>query len=217
MNGDQATLPCPLCGKTATLLSTKTRQYGDCLHCGFISLLPRCRPSLESEKARYELHRNSRSDSGYVHYLDDFVSTISTFLIQGASILDFGSGPEPVLALLLRDCGFWVSTYDPIYSLTDPEKSAPFDCVVVHEVAEHFAEPLKEFRIMAKLVKRDGMIAIRTRLAPDNPNDFKHWWYKEDLCHIAFYRKKTLKTIAAIIGAKNYRVMEKDILLFFIA
>ncbi len=58
--------------------------------------------TFDEERAEYDLHENSIEDMGYVNYLDNFlIKAVDPYINEGQA-LDFGCGPEPVLAELLK-------------------------------------------------------------------------------------------------------------------
>lgn len=100
---------CKFCGGKDVFcfpVGTKRRdfQYFRCRSCGGISLSEGCYLSVGEQVERYQHHRNELSDSGYVRFLCDFVSSCFSFLRGRACshILDYGSGPSPALVGLLR-------------------------------------------------------------------------------------------------------------------
>src|SRR6056297_3679176 len=113
--------PCRLCGNGTIPWSTGTirvgrgtpaelrggphrdRSYSRCPTCGQIQVHSNDLPPEVDERDRYDEHNNDLSDPRYRGYLNTFLDTaVSPFLPRGASVLDFGSGPTPALAQLLK-------------------------------------------------------------------------------------------------------------------
>lgn len=199
---------CPVCGapafsasRTAPWALVRGAAYFRCARCAYIRLESgRILPPRE-EVERYRKHRNDGADAGYRSYLEDFIrKAVLPFTNQGARILDFGSGPAPVLAALLRECGYPVSIYDPYFSPDRSVLAGPFDLIAVHETAEHLRRPYFEFSRLSRSLAPGGCIAIRTRFAPEDPRAFGLWWYREDPTHIGFFGSRSLAAMAARLG-----------------
>ena len=186
---------CPLCGSRGEHFYYYSRQKRDFYLCPLCRLLYQETSSLpdeEEERARYSLHRNSEEDKGYVEWLERFISRAVLPWFRGGSILDFGSGPEPVLSRLLAGQGRDVYSYDKYFSPSWPGDRT-FSFVILSEVLEHLADPLKEFRRIASLTEKNGRIVLQTSfLRFFNKEWFGSWWYKEDVTHIRFYSASSL-------------------------
>ncbi len=196
---------CRLCGGTTSSLdapsSSAATPYSRCHVCGYIGLDPAFFPSREEEKRRYLLHKNSAADSGYAAYLRHFVDTaIFPYLIPGSRILDFGSGPEPVLSSLLRDSGYDCDSYDPFFMPSDRWRGRDYDAVILHEVVEHLHDPGKTLLGIIPNLKPGGLIAVRTRFPPADDEDFLSWWYRMDPTHVGFFTPASLEKLFAPIG-----------------
>ncbi|MCX7023888.1 MAG: class I SAM-dependent methyltransferase [Spirochaetes bacterium] len=205
---------CPLCRADAPVIEAKDKSYSRCARCGLIALLPGFRPGPETERARYLLHRNSPGDPGFLRFLGTFVDALLPHVPPGASVLDYGSGPDPVLAGLFEARGFAVTAWDPFFAPGDPAANAPYDLVIAHETAEHFFSPGDEFRRIASLVKPSGTVAVRTKLAPEGKEAFARWWYREDSTHVSFYTERSLPWVAAILGAGSFALAGGDTVIF---
>ncbi len=211
---DGAIRPCPLCKAPALAFDAGTRRYARCPNCGLVSLDPSQLPAPDAERERYLLHRNAPDDGGYLAYLGVFVEAVSPLLSPGIRVLDYGSGPEPVLARLFEARGSEVTLWDPFFAPSPPEARAPFDLAVAHESAEHFHDPRAEFARIRTLLAPGGKVAIRTRLVPDGNADFARWWYREDATHVSFYAERTLRFVATLLGARGYERKAEDIFVF---
>jgi cyclopropane fatty-acyl-phospholipid synthase-like methyltransferase len=113
-------------------------------------------------------------------------------------VLDYGSGPAPVLVELLRQAGYDAAGYDPIFA-AGTDITGPFDAVVAVETFEHFAEPRRELERIAGLLRPGGLLIIIT-LLHNGPAAMRDWWYARDATHVAFYSTATLAWIAGAFG-----------------
>ena len=87
-------------------------SYGQCKKCDFIFATKL--PSLDAEKKQYSHHQNSLENEGYVQMFEHFITqTLLPHADKNRALLEFGSGPTPVLSVLLDRHGFDVQIYDP--------------------------------------------------------------------------------------------------------
>ncbi len=187
---------CPLCHsfttKTSTLKNGKT--YHHCLDCDFTHLDTKFHLSPEDEKLRYDQHQNTIENLEYAQTFERFIKTIEAQLSPESRILDYGCGPNPVLAEMLKAHGIETDIYDPYYFPTKPQAES-YDLITSTEVFEHLREPLITLEHLLKLLKPKGYLAIMTKfLCPIE--EFTSWRYKDDTTHIAFYSPKTFKLLA---------------------
>ncbi len=206
---------CRLCGRRATrLFQVEELEYGDCPECGYVGLARRFFPSREAELARYRLHRNDPAEPGYRAWLGEFVdAALAPHLAAGASVLDYGSGPIPALALILRERGFAAQAYDPAFAHARAWRSASWDAIVLHEVAEHLRSPRASLAYLAARLSPGGILALRTRFAPDTDAAFSAWWYRRDSTHIGFWRRASFERLAAVLGLELVAAVEPDLAL----
>ncbi len=194
---------CLLCGyKTTSLTHPKRGVYHLCPNCELITKDPAFHPSEEDALREYSLHENSSSDSRYVAYFRDFVEdAVLPFAGDGRRALDFGSGPSPVLATLLKsEYGYQTDCYDLHFS---PEKiytDISYDLITCTEVIEHIADPLSSFRLFASLLAPGGVLSVMTLLHPEDEEKFLLWYYIQERSHITFYSLKTLQYLASSVG-----------------
>lgn len=188
---------CPLCGSGDTdhLLGPVSRRFASCRECGLLSLAPPERLRPEEERARYLLHNNDPSDAGYRRYLQEFTEAVCEFLDSCGAGLDYGSGPVDVLAQMLREQGYAVSAWDPIFASEAALLSGQYDFVLCHEVMEHFFQPAAAFEAIDRLLAEGAVLAVRTGiLRPEIA--FDEWWYARDPSHCSFYRTQTMEWLA---------------------
>ena len=189
---------CIICGReNPTVWDIMGKKYVYCPGCGFIQLSARQFPNREMERNRYLSHHNSTENSGYLTYLQKFLaSSFYPFVPSGSSILDFGSGPEPVLADLLKAKGFSVDTYDPFFAPSCQWEKQKYDAVTAVEVFEHIRNPSCEIKKLSGVLNQNGSIIVRTMLHAENKMSFTSWWYRQDSTHISFFAKRTMKLLA---------------------
>jgi len=187
---------CPLCGAPGEpFVRRGERPYRRCAVCHLVWLEPAWHLAPAAEVARYREHNNDPNDPRYRDFLARLMTPLVARLAPGASGLDFGSGPGPTLALMLRAAGFPCANYDPHFA-PDPEPlGRQHDFVACSETAEHFRAPAREFQLLAGLLKPGGWLALMTRmLGPDE--DFATWYYPGDPTHVCFYQPATCAWLA---------------------
>jgi SAM-dependent methyltransferase len=190
---------CPLCSSREGRgwRDERGTPYYFCPHCDLIHLHPDYRPGRDSEEQRYLEHNNSPHEAGYIAYLSRFAEhAIYPYLPPGTAILDYGSGPAPVLAELLSTAGYRSSYYDPFFAAETPLPEGSFDGVSVVEAAEHFFHPAREFAGLRRLLRPGGYLFLRTELHDGSPEFFSRWWYRHDRTHVVFYSRRTMEYLA---------------------
>ena len=224
---------CPLCDTpTEYSISTKKRSFYACSSCGLLWADPSGYLDRESEKARYNLHENSRENEGYVRFIEAILETglkhwqvlnnMDGYTDGGLDsrplILDWGSGPEPLASELLRERGFRIHSYDPLFGPSLTSEDQLFDIIFCIEVAEHFKHPLDDFDAMARRLKVGGLLLVHTHTIPADVftptgealrDFFIPWWYKEDPTHVAFYSEPSLQVLASC-GGLQYEALDGE-------
>ncbi|MFH1541809.1 MAG: class I SAM-dependent methyltransferase, partial [bacterium] len=205
---------CIICSQETRIIHDK--QYGQdyyyCPACELISLDEHKRISPKEERREYSFHQNSMENVGYVQRFRDFIKrAIHPHHAQIKTALDFGAGPEPVLAELLRQEGFQVSFYDKFFAPDQAPLSKKYDLITITEVLEHLPNPLKTLRSLKELLNKNGIIAIMTLFHSNNEEEFQQWWYRRDSTHISFYTHKTIRKLAEILDLQAQIVDAKNI------
>ena len=197
--------PCPLCRsqKTVLLFTTRDEASGrDFHHCSTCDLafVPRQFHLTErAEKERYLQHNNDPDDQDYRSFLSRLFDPLSDRLKPGATGLDYGAGPGPALAAMMREAGFDVRIYDPFFYRDGSVLETTYDFITCSEVAEHFSDPRAEFERFQALLKPRGWLGVMTGML-DGWREFPGWYYHRDPTHVAFYSRRTMDWIGALLG-----------------
>lgn len=192
--------------------------YYHCLLCDLIFIDDKYILDSHSELQRYKLHNNSIEDEGYVNYFKKFIKTAGIDkLTKVNGALDFGCGPEPVLQILLQRMGIKTDIYDPYFYPDNNFLSKKYDLITCTEVLEHLTHPHKEIKLLASLLRKNGLLAVSTLFHTARKGDFKNWWYRQDPTHICFYSPVTFKWLERhlyfkikVIDNHNVCVLEKQ-------
>ncbi|WP_422486057.1 class I SAM-dependent methyltransferase [Gudongella sp. DL1XJH-153] len=199
---------CKICGhETEEFNHEKFHMiFHQCNNCEFIWKDSSVHVSREDEFKVYENHNNSILDERYVNYFKDFINaSIVPFAGEGREGLDFGSGPEPVLSMIMeRDYGYEMDIYDKFYSTKKIYIGKNYDLITSTEVVEHMDDPLEYFRLFRKLLRDDGIIAIMTLFHPVEREKFADWFYIRDQSHISFFTPRTMEVIAREVGLEFF-------------
>ncbi len=208
---------CPLCGagEAGLYLHADARDYAHCPTCRLIFVLPGFWPSPETEKARYEQHRNSASDTGYIAFLHQLRDPLVKLLHGSARGLDFGAGPapdgRPVLCELFGTKGFECLPFDPYFFPEMPE--GPFDFIVASETFEHLRQPGKEIENICENLKPGGLLGVMTAFW-EEALFMNNWHYRRDFTHLCFYRLETFVWIEEHFGLKRRWTDERRVIIF---
>lgn len=197
---------CKLCNATTREIYNNKMNtfYYYCENCEFISKDENSNITEEEELKIYNLHNNSIEDAHYVEYFHNFLNeAVVRYCGANKYGLDFGSGPSPVLASILkRDFGFAMDTYDKFYAPEKTYEGKKYSLVISTEVVEHFKNPLEYFKLFKELTAEGGIISIMTLFHPRNDAEFLEWFYIRDKSHVSFYTPKTMKYIGKYLGLK---------------
>lgn len=189
--------PCPVCerGRLTAFARIDGKDYLRCPRCEATVLAAVHALSPAAEKAEYDRHQNDVDDPGYRAFLVRLVDWLVPALPPGARGLDFGCGPGPALADLLRERGFEMQLYDRYYAADPTVLQGPYDFVTCTEVIEHLEHPAETFRQLRGLLPPGGWLALMTRFQTDDRR-FAGWHYRRDPTHRVFYREATLHQLA---------------------
>ena len=188
---------CPICSGTNvfSFQLIGSIEYFRCKTCLGLFTDPKSRLSPEKEKERYSLHNNDVDDPEYRKFLSKLFDPLIKKLKKESRGLDYGCGPGPALASMLREEGFAVDIYDPYFFPDESYRDKVYDFITCTEAAEHFYEPQKEFNKLDQVLADKGILGVMTNFYEDTIN-FEDWYYRKDPTHVVFYAVKTLQCIA---------------------
>jgi SAM-dependent methyltransferase len=170
-------------------------RYWRCARCEATFLDPAHRPAPARERAHYLGHDNDAADEGYRRFLGKLARPLLARLAPGRDGLDYGCGPGPALAGMLREAGHRVRLYDPFFFPDPAALERSYDFIACSEAAEHFHRPAEEFVTLDRLLRPGGWLAVMTCFQTDDAR-FADWHYRRDPTHVVFYRAATLRRIA---------------------
>lgn len=200
---------CPLCGdiKTTLYLEDRLRPYFNCRRCQLVFVGKQWQLSAAEEKAVYDMHENSATNTGYCQFLNRITEPLIKRLPPGSKGLDFGCGPSPVLANLLTLAGMEMAIYDAFY-FPDlaPQK---FQFIVTTETVEHLSAPGMELQRLWTMIMPGGCLAIMTQRLISKDR-FANWQYKNDPTHICFFSDATFRWLAEDLGASPPEFIGRD-------
>ena len=195
------TARCPVC-ETPALVPFQTindTPYHRCETCEATVMDKLAWLDEQAERAVYDLHRNDPGDEGYRRFLAKLTGPLLERLEPGARGLDFGCGPGPALAVMLREAGMEMALYDPFYYPDTSTLAQQYDFITCTEVVEHLHSPAEIFRQLDRLLVPGGLLGVMTCFQTDDER-FANWHYRRDPTHIVFYRQTTMQWLASAHG-----------------
>ena len=185
-------LPCPLCGAhdTPEFHADSRRSYRRCERCALVFVPPEYYLAISDERAIYDQHENALEDPGYRNFLNRLAEPLLASIGRAARGLDFGCGPGPALAAMLREAGHEVALYDPYYAPDEAVLAVVYDFICATEVVEHLHLPGLELARLWRLLRPDGLLGVMTKLVL-GPEAFSRWHYKNDQTHVCFFSQET--------------------------
>ncbi len=208
---------CPLCSSDNNKIVYEEmrnfkRTFLKCNECSFVFVNPQHLLEPNIEKSRYEMHRNDIRDDGYVAFLNQLIVPMLKLVSKEHTGLDYGCGPYPMMAEIMREQNCSVAVYDPFFANDKSVLEKQYDYLTCCEVVEHFHNPQQEFEKLLSLVKEDGLIGIRTCILYDHIN-FQGWHYKEDETHVSYYTPGSIEWIEWRFGLVKV-IEEKNVIIW---
>lgn len=192
---------CPVCRTAAPkpFVQVADLRYWRCDTCEARFLDPSQYPPAAAEHAHYLTHCNDPHDPGYRAFLSKLAGPLLERIAPRSSGLDYGCGPGPALAAMLREAGHRIALYDPDFRPDPSTLNDRYDFVTCTEVAEHFHRPAEEFDRLDRLLRPGGLLAVMTSFQIDDAR-FAGWHYRRDPTHVVFYREATFRVLSAQRG-----------------
>ncbi len=186
---------CSLCSAVTKFYANfRDKDYYRCLNCLSVMMDPAFFLTPAEEKMRYDQHNNDVNDPRYRNFVQPLVDKVLDNLTAEAIGLDFGAGPGPVVAVMLREQGCNIALYDPYYWDQRELLSLRYNYLVCSEVIEHFRAPRLEFALLSSLLLPGGSLYCMTELFRDDI-DFNNWSYNTDPTHYFFYHRNAIEHI----------------------
>ena len=192
---------CPLCRAEDTWFLHRSddrhgvREFYECAVCDLAFVPPEFHLPSIVERDRYLMHDNNPADAGYREFLARLWNVLRPYLQEGESGLDFGCGPGPALAEMIREDGFDVALYDIYFFPDTTALERTYDFIACTETVEHLRDPRAGFQQLNDLLRPGGKIGIMTGVL-EGRSKFGTWYYHRDPTHIAFYAPQTFRWIA---------------------
>lgn len=195
--GVSTDLSCPLCTEQQVSFwhRDRHREYWRCDHCELVFVPPAFHLDAAAEKAIYDQHENHPADAGYRRFLNRLVQPLLQRLPPAAVGLDFGCGPGPALAEMLREAGHTVTLYDKFYYPDAKVWLNTYDFICATEVLEHLVNPRAGLEQLFQHLNPGGWLGVMTKRVRDQAA-FARWHYIQDLTHICFFSERTFVWIA---------------------
>ncbi|MBE9539336.1 MAG: class I SAM-dependent methyltransferase [Proteobacteria bacterium] len=183
---------CPLCNATggSPFFTDKRREYLRCTYCALVFVPSSFHLSVVKERAEYDKHENAVEDPGYRRFLSRLLVPLNEAIAPASSGLDFGCGPGPALAQMLREGGHSMAIYDPFYAPDTAVLQHSYDFVTATEVVEHMHKPGDDLSRLWSMLRPGGTLAVMTKLVL-GAAAFTTWHYKNDPTHVCFFSRET--------------------------
>ncbi len=196
---------CPLCLNSPARFLHKSddrhgmREFYECPVCDLAYVPSRFHLPPDAEMERYLMHDNDPEDDGYRAFLARLWNILKPMLSRGECGLDYGCGPGPALARMMREDGFRVEKYD-LYFFPKPEPlTRVYDFITCTETVEHLRKPMEVFSLFDSILRPQGKLGIMTGMLEERSR-FGDWYYQRDPTHLAFYTRRTMNWIAERMG-----------------
>lgn len=177
------------------MLSDRKRSYWQCEQCLMVHVPAPWQLTAEQEKAEYDRHENHPDDPGYRRFLSRLADPLLQRLPPASSGLDFGCGPGPALALMLREQGHQVALHDLYYHPNPAALEQQWDFITATEVVEHLADPRAVLEQLWRCLTPGGWLGLMTKRVT-SPEAFSTWHYKSDPTHISFFSEQSFRWLA---------------------
>ncbi len=192
---------CLLCGSPESRFIHRSedrhgiREFHECAVCDLAFVPPQFHLPSDEEVERYKMHDNDPDDPGYRAFLSRLWDVLRPRLRENAVGLDYGCGPGPALASMIREDGFAVEKYDLYFFPDRAPLQQKYDFIACTETIEHLRRPMEVFTLLSSMLAESGHIGVMTGVLDDR-SKFGDWYYQRDPTHIAFYSHATFRWVA---------------------
>lgn len=188
---------CFLCAGPLESLTLDPFETGfeRCLPCQLILRKRSQQLGVDDARAFYGTHQNDPRDERYRRFLSKVTEPLVARLPRAARGLDYGSGPVPALATLMKEAGFETHSYDPLFAADQALVEQTYDFVTSSEVVEHFIDPAQDWARLFARVRRGGLLAVMTEWYRGQ-SPLSSWRYARDPTHNIFYTQIALTKVA---------------------
>jgi 2-polyprenyl-3-methyl-5-hydroxy-6-metoxy-1,4-benzoquinol methylase len=196
---------CPLCRADVNqpYFKNNAGEYVECCVCEMVFVLEQYHLNEQDEKARYDYHQNNPNDVHYRDFLSKLLNPMLKLLSKGDTGLDFGCGSGPTLSVMFAEQGYQMQLFDKYYANNLAVFNKKYDFITATEVWEHLSQPEAEIERLFAMLTNKGRLGVMTQMITSKV-DFKHWYYKDDVTHICFFTKNTMRYLAK---KYHYKVM----------
>lgn len=205
-------MKCPICSNPTYLYYFHTKHskqhYYRCIDCHSVAMHPKYYLTREEEKARYLTHNNDVEDPRYQKFVHPVVQAVTNRVKEGCHGLDYGAGTGPVVTKMLREKGYKMTTYDPLFIPNIDALNTTYDFIVCCEVVEHFHQVQREFTQFYQLLKSSGLLIIKTELLSSDI-DFPSWYYIKDPTHTLLYSPKGMSILLKKYCFKSIKLTQR--------
>lgn len=185
-----STLPtkaCALCSEPGSdSFRVGLKRYWACPRCQLIALDPSYYLSAEAEYQEYLKHDNDPDSAAYRRFLQPALRAFMRACPSPAAVLDYGCGPGPALARMLREAGYDTTMYDPLFAHHPQALDKRYRGITCTEVAEHWQQPGPELQRLWSMLSPGGVLLIQTQMVISRAR-FAHWQYRNDPTHVHFF------------------------------
>ncbi len=191
------------------LVDRHNKVYHRCNACQATFLDPAHFLTSAAEYEHYLTHENDVHDESYRCYLSKLAQPLLARLRPASSGLDYGCGPAPALAEMMREAGHEMSVFDPFFQADRSALARTYDFITCTETVEHFHRPDAEFVRLSAMLKPGGLLAVMTIFQTDDAL-FENWRYRHDPTHVVFYRGHTFSVLARKL-ALDCEIIARDV------
>ncbi|MDD2634883.1 MAG: class I SAM-dependent methyltransferase [Bacteroidales bacterium] len=193
-------MQCPLCHNQTSIFEQHKlthKIYFTCSICKLVFLSSDFYLDADKEKKRYALHQNNIESKDYVEFLNRIIKPSLSYIDKTMHGLDYGCGPDSVLAKLLNLENINCDYYDPFFFPNPLAKK--YDFIFATECFEHFFSPSKALETISSHLKSGGFLSIMTEFNT-NTDKFLDWNYIKDPTHVCFYSLESFEYISQNFG-----------------